>query len=218
MARRRCKLSNYKQSRLLEMFVAGATARTASELAAVNRHSATLFYHKIREMICYELEDDSPFDGEVEVDESYFGGHRKGNRGRGAAGKVPVFGILKRGGKVYTKVIKDASSDTLIPAIKHKVLPDSIVYTDSWRAYDVLDVSEFHHYRINHSQLFADKKNHINGIENFWNQAKRQLRKYNGIPKEHFYLFLKECEFRFNFGSPTEQLEALKKWKRKHLI
>ncbi len=43
-------------------------------------------------------------------------------------------------------------------------------------------------YRINHSKLFADRHNHINGIENFWNQAKRHLRKFNGVPKEHFPL------------------------------
>lgn len=221
MARRRCKIDGYRQSKLLEMFVAGVPARTAAELAGVNRHSATLFYHKIRQMITCELEDESPFDGEVEVDESYFGGHRKGNRGRGAAGKVPVFGILKRGGKVYTKVIADASGATLIPIIERKVLPDSIVYSDSWTAYNALDVSNFHHQRINHSIEYVDggnRRNHINGIENFWNQAKRHLRKYNGIPKEHFPLFLKECEFRFNVGSTKEQLNMLKKWKRKHLI
>lgn len=221
MSRRRCRLSGYKQGKLLEMFVAGVPARTAGALADVNRHSATLFYQKIREMIAYELDDESPFDGEVEVDESYFGGHRKGTRGRGAAGKVPVFGILKRGGKVYTKVIADASGDTLIPIIERKVVPDSIVYTDSWGAYNALDISDFHHQRVNHSETYVDggnRRNHINGIENFWNQAKRHLRKYNGIPKQQFPLFLKECEFRFNFGSSVEQLHLLRKWKRKHLI
>src|SRR5271156_6352334 len=221
MSRRRCKIIGYKQIKLLEMFVGGIPARTASELAGVNRHSATLFYHKIREMIACELEDETPFDGEVEVDESYFGGRRKGNRGRGAAGKVPVFGILKRGGKVYTKVIPNASSDTLMPIIKRKVVADSIVYTDSWGAYNALDVGDFHHQRINHTIEYVDggnRRNHINGIENFWNQAKRHLRKYNGIPKRQFPLFLKECEFRFNFGSPERQLSVLKKWKRDHLI
>jgi transposase len=218
MARKHCKISIYKQSKLLEMFVGGVTARTAAELVGVNRHSATLFYQKIREMIAYELDDDSPFDGEVELDESYFGGHRKGNRGRGAAGKIPVFGILKRGGKVYTKVIPDASSKTLMPIITHKILPDSIVYTDCWTAYNAIDVTQFQHHRINHSELFADRSNHINGIENFWNQAKRWLRKYNGIPKDSFPMFLKECEFRFNIPSPAEQLTLLKKWKHKHLI
>jgi transposase len=221
MSRRRCKIRSYKQSKLLELFVAGVPARTAAELAGIHRHSATLFYHKIRDMIACELEDESPFDDEVEVDESYFGGVRKGTRGRGAAGKVPVFGILKRGGKVYTKVIADASGSTLIPIIERKVLPDSIVYSDSWAGYNLLDVSGFHHQRVNHSETYVDgenRRNHINGIENFWNQAKRHLRKYNGIPKEHFPLFLKECEFRFNFGSASEQLDTLKKWKRKHLI
>jgi len=39
-------------------------------------------------------------------------------------------------------------------------------------------VSDFHHRRINHSTLFAKERNHINGIENFWNQAKRHLRRF----------------------------------------
>ena len=64
----------------------------------------------------------------------------------------------------------------------------------------------FIHYRINHSKEFADRQNHINGIENFWNQAKRVLRKYNGIDRKSFPLFLKECEFRFNFGTPSQQI------------
>jgi len=81
----------------------------------------------------YELEQKSHeiFDGEIEVDESYFGGTRKGKRGRGAAGKVPVFGLLKRGGKVYTKIFADASGATLMPIIERKLIPDSIVYSDS---------------------------------------------------------------------------------------
>jgi transposase len=203
------------------MFVAGVTARTAADLVGIHRNSATLFYHKLREMIAFELDDESPFDGEIEVDESYFGGARKGKRGRGAAGKIPVFGLLKRGGKVYAKVIPDVSSDTLIPIIESKAVPHSIVYSDSWRAYNALDVRGFHHQRIDHGEVFvdeADRANHINGIENFWSQAKRTLRRYNGIPKEHFPLFLKECEFRFNGGSPANQLKTLKSWKRKHLI
>jgi transposase len=57
-----------------------------------------------------EQESHEIFDGEIEVDESYFGGTRKGKRGRGSGGKVPVFGLLKRGGKVYTKIITDAPS------------------------------------------------------------------------------------------------------------
>lgn len=151
------------------------------------------------------------FCGKIELDESYFGGRRKSKRGRGAGGKVAVFGILKRGGKVYTHIIPNAKTSTLMPIIQGKVTPDSIVYTDYWRGYNALDIAEFKHYRINLSKLFANKHNHINGIENFWNQAKRHMRKFNGIPKDNFILFLKECEWRFNEGSPKQPLNDLKK-------
>lgn len=207
------RLSEMQTKKLLDFFIAGVTARVAADLVDVNRNTATSFYDKIRQIISLNLEQESPFfDGEIEVDESYFGGHRKGKRGRGAAGKVPVFGLLKRGGKVYTQVILDVKSKTLLPIIREKVKPDSIIYSDSLQSYNALDVSEFRHYRINHSTEFAEDANHINGIENFWSQAKRHLRKFNGIPKHKFNLFLKECEFRFNHGSPKEQLKLLKKW------
>ena len=87
-----------------------------------------------------------------------------------------------------------------------------IIDTDAFRSDDVLDVSGFKHHRINHSLRFADRHTHINGIESFWNQAKRILRKYNGIPRKHFHLFLKECEFRFNYGTPKQLLATLKRW------
>ena len=209
-----CKLLRKQQLRLLEFFVLEVTARSAADIMEIQANTALLFYRKIREVIAYhlELEVTDIFDGAVELDESYFGGVRKGKRGRGAAGKVVVFGILKRGGKVYTKVVNDTRTETLLPLITRKIAPDSIVYTDCYRSYNALDVSGFYHERINHSVVFANGRNHINGIENFWNQAKRVLRKYNGIPKGSFPLFLKECEFRFNYGTPKQQLKTLKEW------
>ena len=211
---RKSRLSKAKQDKLLEHFVAGTTARCASALVGVNFKTGSYYFQRLREIIAAQVEQESyeVFEGEIEVDESYFGGTRKGLRGRGASGKVPVFGLLKRGGKVYTKVISDASSTTLLPIIASKVAPDSIVYSDCWRSYNALDISGFKHYRINHSKIFADKHNHLNGIENFWNQAKRHMRKFKGIPKTHFELFLKECEWRFNNPSPKAQLDNLKQW------
>ena len=106
----------------------------------MNRKTTAFYFLRLREIITYELESESEamFGEEIEVDESYFGGRRKGKRGRGAAGKIPVFGLLlpesglfanhekvKRGGKVYTKIIPDAASATLIPIIKRKVVPAS---------------------------------------------------------------------------------------------
>ena len=98
---------------------------------------------------------------------------------------------MKRGGKVYTKIIPNASSATLMPIIERKIVPDSIVYSDSWKGYNVLDVSAFKQFRINHWELFADKQNHINGIENFRNQVKRHMLRFNGVPLVQFGLYLK---------------------------
>ncbi len=211
MYERKSRMTARQQARLLEHFVAGTTARAAAQLAGVQANTAIRFYQRLRCLIASKLPS-YELSGEVEADESYFGGVRKGKRGRGAAGKVPVFGLLKRGGKVYTAIVPDAKASTLLPIIREKVTPDSIVYTDSFRAYNALDVSGFHHLRINHSKLFADKRNHINGIENFWNQAKRHMRKFNGVPKDNFHWFLKECEWRFNGGDHKQLLKQLKYW------
>lgn len=189
----------------------GATARVAGEVVDVQANTAALFFMRLRQLIASKLPS-YELDGEVEADESYFGGVRKGKRGRGAAGKVAVFGLLKRRGKVFTAIIPNAKTVTLMPIIEEKVAPDSIVYTDTFKAYNALDVSDFHHLRINHSKLFADKQNHINGIENFWNQAKRHLRRFNGIKPDNFYWFLKECEWRFNGGNHQQLLKQLKYW------
>ena len=124
--------------------------------------------------------------------------------------EVAVFGLLKWNGKVYTVAVPNTQTATLLPIIREQVKPDSIVYTDCYKSYDVLDVSEVNHLRINHSTHFADRQNQINGIENFWNQAKRHLRKFNGIPKEHFELYLKECEWRFNNSEIKVQISILK--------
>jgi len=109
-------------------------------------------------------------------------------------------------------MIPDAKSQTLLKIIRQRIKPDSLVFTDSFGAYDVLDISEFHHQRINHSEVFATGRNHINGIENFWNQTKRHLAGYNGIPKAHFHLFLKECEWRFNYRLAKNLLKTLRLW------
>jgi transposase len=208
---RRSRLKPRQQGRLIEHFVTGSTARAAGEVVGVQANTAARFFMRLRMLIASKLPS-YELDGEVEADESYFGGVRKGKRGRGAAGKVAVFGLLKRRGKVFTAIVPNAKSRTLMPIIEEKVAPDSIVYTDTFKSYNALDVSDFHHLRINHSKLFADRQNHINGIENFWNQAKRHLRRFNGIKPDNFYWFLKECEWRFNGGNHQQLLRQLKYW------
>lgn len=111
------------QEELIKYFCGGVSARSAAEISGVNRNTAILFYHKLSEVIFDALAAEAPemLAGEIEVDESYFGGHRNGKRGRGAAGKVRVFGLLKWQGKVYVAIIANARSHALIPIIRDKI-------------------------------------------------------------------------------------------------
>lgn len=136
--------------------------------------------------------------GEVEMDESYFGGKRKGNRGRGASGKVPVFGILERNGMVKVEVIPDVSARTLLDMTVKKVRRGSIVYTDKFRSYDSLMFCGYRHLKVDHGKRFVTGKVYINGLEGFWSFAKERLIKFHGVSKEKFPLYLKEMEFRYN--------------------
>lgn len=113
-------------------------------------------------------------------------------------------------------MIPNAGHQTLLSIIRKKVQPSSIVYSDSWHAYDKLGVSEFHYERIDHSRHLVLARNYINGIENFWNQAKRHLRRYNGIPRKDFHIFLAECKWRFNIRSPAKLLKILTQWAKLH--
>ena len=193
------KLTNRQIGRLIDYFVLEVPAIKAAKVLSINRHSAERIYTIIRINIARECEKESLLGGEVEVDESYFGGKRRGQRGRGAADKVPVFGILKRNGKVYTRIVEDVSRKTLQRIIRTKVIPESAIYSDSLRSYNGLVLDGFKHYRIDHDRGFiSEGRNHINGIENFWGYAKTKLKRYYGISRMYYYLYIKEMEFKFN--------------------
>lgn len=167
----------------------------------------------IRKQIAEYCEQLSPFCGEIEVDESYFGAKRvKVKRGRGAYNKTPVFSLLQRGGKVYPEIVPDCARKTLQAIIRGRVDPESIIHSDSWCGYNgLVDLEYKKHYRVYHGKNeFANGKKHINGIESFWSYAKRRLMKFHGIPKSTFYYHLKECEFRFNYRNQNAYKLILK--------
>lgn len=148
-----------------------------------------------------ECELHAPISGTLEVDESYFGPRRiPGKRGRGAASKTIVFGILKRHGRVYTQIVPNTTRATLRKAIRGKISRESIIHSDGLSGYDgLVDMGYAKHFRVYHGRgEYATEISHINGIESFWSFAKRRMAKFNGIPRHTFYLHLKEAEFRFN--------------------
>ena len=185
---------------ILKEFCLDSSATETALRTDHNRKTINRLYNLFRERILILTEAENGFEGEIEIDESYFGAKRiRGKRGRGASGKIPVVGLLKRGGNVYTRVVKNCSKKELLPVIRGKVLEESDIYTDGWKSYDGLVLNGYKHYRIHHAKdEFADGKRHINGIESFWSYAKRRMRKHNGIHKHKFLLHLKESEFRWN--------------------
>ena len=166
---------------------------------SIDYQSVTRVYQHMREAIYHVAElEAGKLKGEIEIDEAYFGGRRKGKRGRGAAGKSIVFGLLERNGQVYTKVVEQVTADELMSHIKKHTRKGSVYYTDTFRSYNSLKRLGKHH-RLNHSKAFAYKgKNHINGIEGFWSYAKHILYNYRGVSKYHFPMYLKEVEYRYN--------------------
>ncbi len=200
---KRSQISEKKIRQLVRYLSEDLTCTQIANLIKLDRKLVNRYVLKIRKKLAAYCETTSKFSGEVELDESYFGGRYKNDkRGRGTPNKVPVFGILKRNGKVYTQVIKNASKREIMPVIQGKIDKEATLYTDKWKAYDGLVFNGYEHKRINHSKEMVDKKdrkNHINGIENFWGWCKNRLKKFNGIKRDSFYLHIKESEFRFNY-------------------
>jgi transposase-like protein len=207
------KISEAKFRVLVDCFSEDIAATQAARLSRVNRNTAQRIYTLLRHRILsLASEENKPFIGEVEVDESYFGARRvRGKRGRGASGKTPVVGLLKRNGKVFVEVVKDCSRKELLPVIKGQVMEDSTVYTDGWKAYDSLVREGYKHHRVHHHKNeFARGKNHVNGIESFWSYVKFRMTKLRGVKREKFVTHLLESAWRFNHKKENIYLLLLK--------
>jgi transposase-like protein len=146
--------------------------------------------------------------GEVEVDETFIGGkarnmHRdkkigKGFEKRGITGKTVVMGMLQRGGKVKTTVIKERDKGTLHGHVSACIEEGTQVYTDEWGPYSGLS-EKFVHQVINHAERYVDGRVHTNGMENFWSLLKRGLSgTYVSVEPFHLFRYLDEQMFRFN--------------------
>lgn len=184
---------------IIKLFELELSARKISQQVGLSYPTVLRAVTILRIAILIEDEDaEELLQGEVEIDETYFGGRRKGKRGRGAFNKVPVFGILERKGVVKVEVVKDVTAETLLSMTVKTVRRGSIVYTDKFRSYDSLMFCGYRHLRVDHGKRFPHGKVYINGLEGFWSFAKERLIKFHGVSKKKFPLYLKEMEFRYN--------------------
>ena len=146
-------ISEGKFKYILKCFSLDLTATDAAELTNISRKTINRMYDRIRTALIPHVGPAGPTCGEFEVDESYFGAKRiRGKRGRGAAGKTPVFGLLKRDGNVYVQIVANCSREALMPIIQGHILSGSKIFSDGWKAYDGLILNGYDHYRIFHSE------------------------------------------------------------------
>jgi transposase-like protein len=164
----RSRISEKKFREIIKYFGYDETASKTAIYTSINRNTINKIFNEIRQhLFANNLNLSEKENGEFELDESYFGAKRvRGKRGRGAAGKTPVFGLLKRDGKVYVEIVKDCTREQLLPIIQGKILEGSTINTDGWKAYDSLVLNGYTHHRVFHSHNeFARGKCHVNGIE-----------------------------------------------------
>ena len=195
----RSRISEAKFRQIILLFSEDLSATQIYHLTGLSRQTINKYLTAIRLRILeLSLLQSDPLVGQIEVDESYFGARRvRGKRGRGARGKTIVFGLLKRGDRVYTEIVPNCKSITLQRIIKGKTSIDSVIHSERWRGYNgLVDFGYKKHFRVHHGKNEFARGN--NGIESFWGYAKTRLVKFKGMDKKMFNLHLKECEFRFN--------------------
>jgi len=175
----------------------GVSAKELQRQLGVTYKTAWRMGHQIR-MHMAEVDGDSLLDGEVEIDETFIGGYRKG--GQGGKGKTVLFGMLDRDGDVVTKVVEDRTLATLYPIITQNVKIGTLIHTDEHRAYQSLGTSGYYHETVNHSAKEYVRGNcHTNTIESYWSRLKLSIRgTHVHVSGKHLAKYAGEFEYRFN--------------------
>ncbi len=212
---RRKRHYNQRQNQwvLLKAFVLQASAHHAAKTIGVSYPTAYRFFMTLRELLSEQAAGERRrLLGEIELDESYFGGRRKGQRGRGAAGKVVVFGLLERHGQVIALAVPNCTKEILMAKIKAHAVKGAVFYTDEFGSYRDLG-SYGKHLPIDHQVAFGAGARHINGIEGFWSYAKQLFMRTHGVDPQNFPLYLDEYQYRYN-----HRKEDLTEFLFRHLI
>lgn len=176
----------------------GISAKQIQRETGVTYKTAWRMCNEIRKMLA---EDFDPFGGEVEVDESYFGGKaHDGIRGRGASKKTAVFGMVKRCGKLEARTVRNVRRKTIMPIVADNIEKGTKIYSDEFRIYDALPAMGYEHATIPHAEkIYVLGNVHTNTIEGFWSLTKNGIRGvYHAVSSKHLQGYLNEYAFRYN--------------------
>ncbi len=177
----------------------GVPAKELQRQLGVSYPTALRMSHEIRKYMD-EVDGEPPLTGHVEVDETYVGGKRPGKRGRGAAGKSVVFGIMERGGELFTKVVPDAKRKTLFAEIARQVPEGTRISSDEFVVYHTLSNLGYDHDTVDHgAKEWSRGDTHVNSLEGFWAQLKRSIKgTHISVSAKHLPKYLGEFEYRYN--------------------
>jgi transposase len=210
---KRSKISEVKFREILKLFSLDLDTKAIAILSGLNRNTIYKYLHLIRKRIAVFCEQQSPFNGEIEVHEPDFGGQSiKGKIGQGTEIKDHFFGILQRDDKVYTEVIPDRDKRMYQAVIQGKAKLESIVHSENWGDYNgLVDLGCKKYYQVQHGDdQLAYNNNNINTMKSFYHFVKKRLIKFHVISDAAFYLHIKECEFRFNYRNKDIYMMLLK--------
>ena len=186
----------------------GISAKQIERETGVTYKTAWRMFKQIRTL----LNEVNPiFTGEVEIDETYIGGKRRGdNQGRPAEGshKVPVIGIVERKGKIEAKVVSNVKRSTVMPLITKNVARKTMIYTDEYIAYDKVQDAGFNHIKCNHAAgEYVVGNAHTNTIEGFWSLVKRGIGGvYHAVSPKYLQSYLNEYQFRYNHRNDEQPM------------
>lgn len=176
----------------------GISAKQVERETGVTYKTAWRMCNQIRKMLD---EKKDPFGGEVEVDESYFGGRKKGGkRGRGSENKTAVVGIVERNGKLETRTVPNVKGKTILPIVADSVEQGAQIFTDEFRVYNALPAMGYEHASVPHGEkVYVLGNAHTNTIEGFWSLVKNGIRGvYHSVSSTYLQEYLNEYAFRYN--------------------
>lgn len=177
----------------------GISAKQLQRELGVTYKTAWRIFKQVRKLMD---ENVNPLTGQVEVDESYFGGKRAGKRGRGASGKSVVMGMVERDGNAIAKVIPDVKAKTLLPMIEQRVAKEgkTMIFTDELPSYNRVERLGYAHEIVQHSaKQYVRGTAHVNTIESLWSTIKRGIDGvHHSVSPLHLQSYLDSYVFRYN--------------------
>ena len=186
----------------------GVAAKELERQLNVCYETALRMYHQIKKLIGKYKPSPNDMDGQIEIDESYFGmkvvNMTKQQRakitnedGTVKDNKTGIMGFVSRDGKVRTEVM--TGGKTFKQRVRDNVNSDAVIITDAHKGYEGLDIEFFKHEIVNH--VMGEYKRdewHTNTIEGFWSQLKRTIKgTHIHCDAKYLQLYADEVAFRY---------------------